>query len=895
MNTLRSFAIGLLMTFLGCGAAHAAGLTRGYVERACGFDNDHDGVAGEAGECDYCDGTTTDPDGDGNNETMVYTFCGSGTDNATCGTTGSPCATINYALNTRGPAKAIADGTDEIIVCFKGTACAAANIQVPDGDAGTTVAGPFGNENFAWTYATNPVRIIGWDDDNDGCYWPADDGSSPPSGCAATQTAADITTTSGANIAFAIEASGADNVLFAHFGTPNLNSWASNPIGVSDDDRSFIELNESANRIQFHDIDMSGTNSEQPLCGQTRIFDMSGPTTMSYIRLDNIDCTDCGGYFMRGPLGEGPGTDHGPVLLKNVTFVCHACDTLGQCGCDDAGCGGNDGWCTGPRQGCEVIKIWGNASKIRVLDSTFDADAGGGWTWDSPSSVTTILSGIVFNDNVRDFAIINTEMWNWKVAFLAQPDNDIGFTQRSVDDILIDRSYCLWNTAADSVLKSAGNAINECLKIESSNDTSSSCSPQPSCYTEAFVEDITVQNLVVRAKSDGTGDLRGAIGDGTGTNDGSCAAGGTDGTHTYRNITIHANQRWNSTGNTSALIHLGDNNSTQPTCNHARYILENIVIDGENPTDSRKNCVRVSTGVVGEVEDITFRNVTADGDCEFVCGGAAANTTIDAFATCATTTNTATTHDCSPLFTADEYHLSTSDICAYELGLDNSVNFILDIDDDTRTNPWDIGADEASVSGGGAVCGNSVIESGEQCDDGNETADGNCCSATCLWQAAATACTTDGLECTDDVCNATGTCTHGNTANGTACSTDSNGCTDDTCQSGLCDHTANSASCNDGVFCNGTDTCSGGACVVHTGDPCDGADGDADCSEMCNEAADACTTNDPAGSACPTDSNICTDDECDGAGTCAHTSNPANDPSCRSRTRMRAQCNCVFR
>ena len=58
------------------------------------------------------------------------------------------------------------------------------------------------------------------------------------------------------------------------------------------------------------------------------------------------------------------------------------------------------------------------------------------------------------------------------------------------------------------------------------------------------------------------------------------------------------------------------------------------------------------------------------------------------------------------------------------------------------------------------------------------------------------------------------------------------------------------ASCDDGVFCNGADTCDGGACSVHAGDPCPGTDGDGDCSESCNEGARNCTANDPNGSAC---------------------------------------------
>jgi len=120
-----------------------------------------------------------------------------------------------------------------------------------------------------------------------------------------------------------------------------------------------------------------------------------------------------------------------------------------------------------------------------------------------------------------------------------------------------------------------------------------------------------------------------------------------------------------------------------------------------------------------------------------------------------------------------------------------------------------------------AVCGNNSVEGGEQCDDGNTSA-GDCCSPSCQYDALGAACTTDANACTDDVCDG----------------------------AGACQHTNNADPCNDGLFCNGADTCSGGSCAGHAGNPCPGADGDGDCSETCDEVADACTANDPVGFGC---------------------------------------------
>ena len=148
------------------------------------------------------------------------------------------------------------------------------------------------------------------------------------------------------------------------------------------------------------------------------------------------------------------------------------------------------------------------------------------------------------------------------------------------------------------------------------------------------------------------------------------------------------------------------------------------------------------------------------------------------------------------------------------------------------------------------VCGDGVAESrgGEQCDAGgaNGTA-GSCCSSTCTFKANGTACTDDGNGCTNDQCNGA---------------------------SAICQHPNNSAPCSDGLFCNGADTCGGGSCSIHAGDPCPGADGDGDCAESCNEAGDACNLADPDGAAC-TDGLFCNGaDTCSGGACTAHAGDP---------------------
>jgi photosystem II stability/assembly factor-like uncharacterized protein len=59
------------------------------------------------------------------------------------------------------------------------------------------------------------------------------------------------------------------------------------------------------------------------------------------------------------------------------------------------------------------------------------------------------------------------------------------------------------------------------------------------------------------------------------------------------------------------------------------------------------------------------------------------------------------------------------------------------------------------------TCGDGAVAGCEQCDDGpaNGTS-ASCCSATCTFVPAGTACDGDASLCTSDVCNATGSCTH---------------------------------------------------------------------------------------------------------------------------------------
>lgn len=65
------------------------------------------------------------------------------------------------------------------------------------------------------------------------------------------------------------------------------------------------------------------------------------------------------------------------------------------------------------------------------------------------------------------------------------------------------------------------------------------------------------------------------------------------------------------------------------------------------------------------------------------------------------------------------------------------------------------------------------------------------------------------------------------------CPDDDNPCTEDECNpdTGECGIPRSETSCDDGVYCNGADTCDAGECSVHEGNPCSGT---------CNEGGEYC-------------------------------------------------------
>jgi len=138
------------------------------------------------------------------------------------------------------------------------------------------------------------------------------------------------------------------------------------------------------------------------------------------------------------------------------------------------------------------------------------------------------------------------------------------------------------------------------------------------------------------------------------------------------------------------------------------------------------------------------------------------------------------------------------------------------------------------------VCGNSILESGESCDDGNTTG-GDCCSAVCAIEPAGTVC-----RAAADVCDVAETC------DGVADS-----CPADAFEPATTECRTSAGACDLAELCTGT----GAACPadLKSTAECRAAADVCDVAEICDGVADSCPADafEPATTECRTSAGAC--------------------------------------
>ena len=184
----------------------------------------------------------------------------------------------------------------------------------------------------------------------------------------------------------------------------------------------------------------------------------------------------------------------------------------------------------------------------------------------------------------------------------------------------------------------------------------------------------------------------------------------------------------------------------------------------------------------------------------------------------------------------------------------------------------------------------------------------------CLFAAdTVVTCTDDGNACTDDGCAAKqgkcvvvplakgATCTDNNVCTAldgcdgaAACKgapivcNDGNVCTQDACQHPFgCTFTPRSGECADEDVCDGTETCSAGACVA--GEPLVCSDGNLCTDDVC-ASGKGCVAL-PNAATCP-DGDVCTDGQCS-KGTCTSVAKPCDDGLTCTKDSCKTGIGCV--
>ncbi|MEK6675241.1 MAG: hypothetical protein AABZ47_06250 [Planctomycetota bacterium] len=264
----------------------------------------------------------------------------------------------------------------------------------------------------------------------------------------------------------------------------------------------------------------------------------------------------------------------------------------------------------------------------------------------------------------------------------------------------------------------------------------------------------------------------------------------------------------------------------------------------------------------------------------------------------------------------NDNNICTTDTCN-ATGLCVNANNTVPCNDGLFCTLTDVCGNGSCVGSGNRCPGQQCNETTDTCVDCSANADCNdnnpctndvCQSGTCINSPNTVPCN-DGLFCTSNdtcsggvcvgganPCSSNLTCDETNDrcvecfVNADCQESPDNICTTDTCSAqGLCVHTNNTVTCNDGLFCTLTDRCTGGACVgsgarcstaqfcledqdqcVQCRDANDCEDGNV-CSQDVCENGSCVFPPELSGTPCgnPTDGGLCNrPDSCNGAGAC---------------------------
>jgi hypothetical protein len=591
------------------------------VSRANGFDLDQDGIVAEAGVddliCDSVGGSISagnfyeeDLYGDASLEEQIFVDCNTpGNDDSVCGPPGDPCSSLNYALNTR------LDGNGDgqvSVICFKGT-CTPDDVSVSGGIAGSYTRTKSGNEVYDTTLPAEPLIISGWDNDGDNSYPPHDtDDTSIMDG-------------TGIGNAGPLQPNN-DYIEFAHFSVDDYDPNASSD--------SFVETI-NLSYYYFHDLymtDMANTAA----AGTPRWI--SGGGDAQHEVFENIYLNGGGSFVFRSFYGEG--TDYGPFLVKNFTF-------LG----DDA-----------DHNGLNFYDITGWITKVTVIDSYFDTQA---VAWETPPYDPRITFQVSeCNDEV---SIINSYMAGYSTA-ISVGGGQTGFCNTTPR--VTCGTFCTFDR----------NELVFDVPYPTFSDTGIFLAGAKN-YPNRPDGDITATNNIIY--NVGSAQLDAALLDRR-KND----TGVYTGTVTFVGNTIYR-----SAGTSRGAIWLDDQTATYQPQN---YVIKNNIINfgGDTPVTN------IHTEWAPSNWDSDYNIFDADAGYNWA---GSTSSTLAGWQTDSSGDANSDECDptfVGSVETAAGLHLDDADTCAQENGVALVTITTIDYDGEDRSEPWDIGADENSDAGG---------------------------------------------------------------------------------------------------------------------------------------------------------------------------------------------------
>ncbi len=220
------------------------------------------------------------------------------------------------------------------------------------------------------------------------------------------------------------------------------------------------------------------------------------------------------------------------------------------------------------------------------------------------------------------------------------------------------------------------------------------------------------------------------------------------------------------------------------------------------------------------------------------------------------------TTDCSAGGSECIDSVCTGPDCLVDEDCDDGISCTDDSCNET-TGSCDFIANDGSCNDWQLCNGDETCDANDGCVPGSDP----CPGQLCIEDTGCVDCIEDNDCNNDDFCDGVETCLDGSCQDGTAVSCDDGvGCTDDTCNetTDSCDIIANDGNCNDGLWCNGAETCDAVlGCQAGMDVICNDGIGCTD--DSCNETNDSCEF-------VPNDGN-CDDDGlwCNGAETCSAT------------------------